>query len=269
MLGYSYGVADCPAADDVREQIGRLRRGELAGANVTVPWKRLALALADEIDVSARDTGAANVLRPTGTNGSCRIVAYNTDVPALAEEIRRGRPGARSALVIGNGGAALAAVVACRSIGLSPVVAVARGFRGDESSAWHAAGDLRARGATLVAWPEPGRADARFSRAVTTSDVIIQSTSDGMHGASDGTTVRDLVPWKEVSRDAFVYDVVYNPAVTPFVLAARRAGLRAENGLGMLVGQAILAIELWLGRRPDAAPLRKAAERALAEKTSR
>jgi len=85
-----------------------------------------------------------------------------------------------------------------------------------------------------------------------------------MRGASDGTAVRDLVPFAALQRDAFLYDVVYNPAVTPFVAAARAYGLSAETGLGMLVGQAALAIELWLRKRPDPARLRAAAEAALA-----
>jgi shikimate dehydrogenase len=170
--------------------------------------------------------------------------------------------------VIGNGGAALAAVVACRSLGIETVTVVARSFRGAPSDAWPHAAGLRARGGTPVAWPEdPG--DSAFRRAIIESDVIVQTTSDGMHGATDGSTVRGVVPWAALGPATFAYDVVYNPEVTPFVAAARAAGLKAESGLGMLVGQAVLAIDLWLGERPGAAPLRAAAERALAEKTRR
>jgi shikimate dehydrogenase len=265
---HRYVAVDCADPEAVREQIALLRSGDLAGANVTVPWKRLALELADEVDAGALSTGAANVLCPSGSNGTCRIVAHNTDVPALAEELARGRPGARSAVVIGNGGAALAAVVACRSLGIGSVAVAARSFRGAAADAWPLARELRARGATLVAWPQ-GTGDTEFRRAVTGCDIVVQSTSDGMRGATDGTTVRDVVPWEAMSAGALAYDVVYNPAVTPFVAAALGAGLRAESGLGMLVGQAVLALELWLGVRPEAAPLRAAAERALAEKMRR
>src|SRR5690606_35758098 len=86
MLGHPdarYSVLDCPTEADVRRVFERLRSGELAGANVTVPHKTLALSLADRVDDSARDVGAANVL-------ACvqgEIVAYNTDAPALAEEL--------------------------------------------------------------------------------------------------------------------------------------------------------------------------------------
>lgn len=263
---YRYVTVDCPDEAAVRRQFDALRRGEVLGANVTVPWKRLAVELADEAHASARDVGAANVLTPVVAGAKRKIVAYNTDVGALSEELARARPGARRATVIGSGGAARAAVAACRSIGVDRIAVVARRFRGDRSRAWEGADALEALGATPVAWPERPEADSDFRRAVVASDVVVQSTSDGMRGASDGTNVRDVVPWQDLSPDAFAYDLVYNPAVTPFVAAARARGLAAESGLGMLVGQAVLAVELWLGRRPDASMLRAAAERVLAEK---
>jgi shikimate dehydrogenase len=266
---HRYGVVDCANETAVRSQFDALRSGRISGANVTVPWKRLALELADDVDASARETGAANVLRPvTGPNGVVRVVAYNTDVPALAEELRRGRPGARTAAVLGSGGAALAAVVACRTLGMDRIVVVARKWR-DKSAAtqWEGAQEFEARFAIPAAWPDGP--DESFERMITTSDVVIQTTTDGMHGASDGTTVRDVIPWSQMPRDTFAYDVVYNPSVTPYVAAARELGLRAESGLGMLVGQAALAIELWLGKKPQPDGLRKAAERALAEKMRR
>ncbi|HVW27187.1 MAG TPA: shikimate dehydrogenase [Polyangiaceae bacterium] len=262
MTACRYLAVDCPSPADVAAELERIRRGEVAGANVTVPWKRLALDSADEVHASAQATGAANVLCPATSNGVLRLVAHNTDVPALAEELRRGRPGARTATVIGSGGAALAAVVACKSIGVERVAVVARKFRGDPLS-WPFTAALAERGATPVAWPDDAGRAAALRATFAASDVIVQSTTDGMKGASDGTTVRDLVPYAELDRAAFLYDAVYNPAVTPFVAAARASGLSAESGLGMLVGQAALAIELWLGKRPDPARLRAAAERAL------
>jgi shikimate dehydrogenase len=168
--------------------------------------------------------------------------------------------------VIGAGGAALAAVVACKSIGVERVAVVARRFRG-EVPTWPGADALARRGATPVAWPDDPRGPSALRTSLATSDLVVQTTSDGMSGASDGSAVRELVLFDELDRGAFVYDVVYNPAVTPFVAAARASGLRAESGLGMLVGQAALAIELWLGQRPETARLRTAAEEALAAKT--
>jgi shikimate dehydrogenase len=264
--GNRYIAVDCPDAAAVERQIDALRRGEIAGANVTVPWKRLALELADEADASARDVGAANVLCAVDSGPSRKIVAYNTDVGALADELVQCRPGARAAVVIGNGGAALAAVAACRAATVDRITISARRFRGERGPSWERADALEALGATPVAWPSDPTADSALRRALASSDLIVQSTSDGMRGATDGAVVRDIVPWSTLSPATCAYDLVYNPAVTPFVEAARRRGLRAESGLGMLVGQAARAIELWLGHRPAAEPLRVAAEAALSLK---
>jgi shikimate dehydrogenase len=266
LTGHRYLTVDCSDEVAVRAEFDALRRGEIAGANVTVPWKRLALELADDLDASAEATGAANVLAVVGEGGLRRIVAHNTDVPALAEEVRQGRPGAQSATILGNGGAALAAVAACRALGIGRSVVTARAWRGKRSAAWCGADEFARVGAVPVAWPDDGAGGSEFHRAAVVSDVIVQSTSDGMHGASDGTSVRDIVPWTALDPRTFVYDVVYNPAETAFVRAARARGLKAENGLGMLVRQAALAIELWLGSTPRLEPLAGAAARALAEK---
>jgi shikimate dehydrogenase len=267
LVDCEYETRDCPDEASVRSVFDALRSGAIAGANVTVPWKRLALELADDVDRPARDTGAVNVLLATGSGASREISAFNTDAPALAEELNRGRPGARSAAIVGKGGAALGAVSACRLLGIEDIVLVARGWTEGARGAWAGATEFEALGVRTVAWPAAG--DSEWRRAVAAADLVVQATSDGMHGASDGSQVRGVVPWEAVPRDAFVYDVVYNPKVTPFVAAAREHGLRAETGLGMLVGQAVLAIERWLGQRPAALPLLRAAEHALAEKTRR
>lgn len=265
LTGHQYIAVDCPDPQSVKERMDAIRRGEIAGANVTVPWKRLALELSDELDDSAKSTGAANVVCAVGPDRSRRIVAHNTDVPALSLELSHRKEHVRTAVIIGSGGAALAAVAACRAIGATDVVVVARRFRGQRGSSWQAE-DLTALGARVVAWPDDVNSESEWRSAVSQTDLIVQSTSDGMAGATDGTSVERVVPWADVPKSAFAYDLVYNPQITRFVAAARAHGIRAESGLGMLVGQAVLAIELWLGQKPPEEPLRAAAIRALAQK---
>jgi shikimate dehydrogenase len=258
LAGCSYHAADCVDEAAVKEQISRLRRGAIAGANVTVPHKRLALALADDADSLARKTGAANVLVRDGD----RVIAYNTDVPALADELRRGRRNAERAVVIGNGGAALAAVVALESLGVGDVSVVARRWLGESPpSDWPRAEQMRRLGASVLAWPVS--ADDRWNAVAARADILVQATSAGMQGADDGGSVSDIVPWRRLDPTAFAYDVVYNPPATAFLDRARDQGLPHAGGLGMLVGQAAHAIRIWLGRAPPTADLREAAERAL------
>jgi shikimate dehydrogenase len=254
----SYDAVDCADETAVREQLARLRSGAIAGANVTVPHKRLALSLADDADPLAQKTGAANVLARDGD----RVVAHNTDVPALADELRSGRERAERAVVIGNGGAALAAVVALEALGVGDVSVVARRWSGAiPSSGWAGAEPIRRLGASPVAWPASD--DGEWHAIAAQADILIQATSAGMWGADDGQSVGDIVPWARLAAGAFAYDVVYNPPMTAFLARARDRGLAHAGGLGMLVGQAAHAIRIWLGRAPPPGDLREAAEQAL------
>ena len=267
-LPHRYEVRDCPAPEDVRAQVERLRAGELAGANVTVPWKRLALELADHADDSARATGVANVL---SRDASGRITASNTDAGALADEIAALHPAPKRAAVIGAGGAAQAAVVACRLLGLSEIAVSSRGWLGAVPRAsWKHAPTFEALGATPWAWPEHA-GDLRpevLSSYLPRVDVIVQATSAGMRGAGPGEEVSAWIPWRELAPGALAIDVVYNPIHTPFLTAAEQAGVLHQGGLGMLVRQAALALRIWLGgsegwREPELDELSAAAQRAL------
>jgi shikimate dehydrogenase len=253
-LPHSYVAVDCPDQAAVVAQVNRLRRGEIAGANVTVPWKRVALTLADELDESAGRTQAANVLQLTSEG---RIRAYNTDQGALALLLQAGANGRLDqAVVLGNGGAALAAAVAAQRAGASRVVVSARRWQG--KGQWPDRGEFGVLGVDTLAW-----ASAEFDDALRAADVIVQATSAGMKGVGSGETVSDVIPWQQLKNDVFLYDVVYNPPLTPFLEQAERFGYRVEGGLSMLLGQAALAIKLWLGVDPPLDVMKAAAELAV------
>jgi shikimate dehydrogenase len=215
--------------DELPGVVEELREGRYDGLNVTLPHKEAALALADHR--AAGDLRAANTLVRTRDG---LVMAHNTDVPALAEELRllageRAPWPTRRALVLGSGGAALAAVAALRSLGARDVAVRARARRASETQVWAPSPDSESR--TLA---------------------VVQATSAGMLGADPGEVVADAVAWDALPVDAIALDVVYAPPETPFLVAARHRGLRCANGLGMLARQGALAFELWLG---VAAPL--------------
>jgi shikimate dehydrogenase len=260
--GHAYEAVDCPDEPAVAVQFARLVAGEVSGANVTVPHKRLAHALAHDAAPSAAAIGAANVLAPVTSGAGIRVVAHNTDVSALAEEIERLKPGIRRAAVLGSGGAALAAVAACQRLGAEQILVVARAFRSDAAPAsWPAAESFRRLGAEPIAWSNaPGSA---WRKRAPTCEVVLQATSAGMLGGGPGEAVRDVVPWEELGPGTLAYDLVYNPPTTPFLEAARRRGLLSSGGLGMLVGQAAHALELWLGVPAPRGTMQEAASQAL------
>ena len=267
-LPHDYELADCPDEAAVVKIVDALRSGEIAGANVTTPWKRLALKLADMVAPSVQRVGVANVL-VRGADGA--IIAHNTDVPALAEEFQRLSGSVRRVLVIGNGGSAPAVIGAAQDAGADRVALTARKFLPSVAeSEWPHADEFVARGVSLLAWPESdARAKSRFREALARVDLIVNCTSAGMTGADDGQKLAEIVPWEHIPQSALAYDLIYNPAATPFLKRARSCGLGAENGLGMLVAQAALAIELWLSASPSRSVLMAAAEAELARRGQR
>jgi shikimate dehydrogenase len=166
------------------------------------------------------------------------------------------------ALVLGAGGAARAAVVACQSIGAHRVYVSSRKWIGDRAD-WPHDSDFRALDATPVLWSGPAGAAMSVGAAAPRCRIVVQATSAGMSGIGGGGAVAELLPWSNLDRSGFVYDVVYNPPETEFLRAAARAGVAHEGGLSMLVGQAAAAIELWLAQRPDSDLMNAAAQNAL------
>jgi shikimate dehydrogenase len=240
-------------ASELSEVVEAVRRGSYDGLNVTVPHKERVLALADELDATARVIGAANTLvrSPTG-----RVTAHNTDAPALAEELRRlaradhSWAGAR-ALVLGSGGAARAAIAALARLGVREIAVRARSFEDP------ARRDRFVRAAPVPVAPQPWRASPS-SEAGTFA--VVQATSAGMRGADPGEVVAGVVDWNALPDAAVAIDVVYAPRDTPFLRAARGRGLRCDDGLGMLARQGALAFELWLGMPAPLEVMRAALE---------
>jgi len=260
-----YDLCDCPDEEAVRVQVEAIRTGKLRGANVTVPWKKVAYNLADELHQSAIDVGVANVLSRTSEG---RVIAYNTDAMALGAELAQAMSEAgvhqqerNAALIVGAGGAALATVVGCYLAGIKDVAVTARRFdpQGTRSE-WPGAQELARLGAQTLSWPAFGKSEVQAH--LSKSCLLVQATSAGMKGKLGGEELCEVIPW-EAFRSGVAYDLVYNPPVTAYLARAKKEGHFSQGGLGMLVGQAAQAIEIWWGKAPPMVPLMSAAQRAL------
>jgi shikimate dehydrogenase len=214
-------------ADELPAFVEALRDGTFAGLNVTVPHKIRAAGLADVL--RTHGTTAANTLV---RDDDARILAFNTDVPALHSQLTKlagsDQPWlAGRSLVLGSGGAARAAIQALLDLGAKDIAVRAR-----------TPGPL-----VTQSWLPSAESEAR-------TQVIVQASSAGMAGAAPGDVAAEAVAWDAVPPSAIALDVVYAPPVTPFLEAAERRGLRVTNGLGMLATQGAVALDLWLGRVP-------------------
>jgi shikimate dehydrogenase len=233
-LGEEWSYEPIEVAPDAFEARVRAMPGEgFVGANVTVPHKSAALALADSLSETAREIGAANTL--SFRDGEIR--ADNTDAQGLLDALPEAPEGKR-ALVLGAGGAARAIVWAL----------LREGARVD---VWNRTG-LRSRhlceelGGRPVEEPEA----AGYG-------IVVNSTAVGLYGED---------PFAELplGADGFaagqvVVDMVYGAEPTPFLAAARDAGARTVDGLEVLVRQGAHSLRIWTGREAPLDTMRAAA----------
>lgn len=258
--------------EDLPLRVDELRRGAFAGLNVTVPYKSKVLAFVDEVDASARAAGAANTLVRLSDG---RVRAHNTDTPAIAEELLLLAEGrcdlfrGSTALVLGAGGAARAAIVALAShLHVKRVLVRARSLAVPEMAVAfvreidHLLAAVGGPGASVTIGAGGLHFPGREQKEEPEFAAIVQATSCGMRGGADGAVVSSAVCWDLVPAMAVALDVVYAPANTPFLSAARSRGLPCTHGLGMLARQGALAFELWLGVKPPLDAMRGAIDDA-------
>lgn len=275
-LPHTYTPIDVPSANDLTRLANEVRSGVLAGANVTLPHKKRVLDLVDVRTPAAESAQAANMiyLDPRG-----QLVGHNTDVGALVAEIGDAQPMRNRAAILGSGGAAAAAIVACKELGFRVVGVASRSWLDTQAAHENEAARLvRQLGALACPWPSQDRAvpSSKFSAALrlqwtelaVQADIVIQATSAGMLGADDGGEIAALVPFAKLPKHAVAFDLVYRPPLTPFLLEAKKAGFTTRNGLGMLIHQAEATYAQWIGSAPPVGVMRAAAENALGGITS-
>jgi shikimate dehydrogenase len=241
-LGLDWVYVPFPVAPERLEAavVGLAALG-VAGFNVTIPHKVAILPLLDAISPEAELIGAVN----TVSLHDGLLTGYNTDgiglVAALSAKLGFD-PAGRSVLVLGAGGAARSAVAALAGAGAAQVAVANRSVEKGRELVGLLEGKLS--GCRLSAQPLERLADRSFSAGF---DLVVNTTSVGMKG--------DSVPYLDLAamrRGCVVYDMVYAPPVTPLLAEARRLGLPAANGLGMLIAQGEAAFRIWTGSEPPA-----------------
>ncbi|MBN1304973.1 MAG: shikimate dehydrogenase [Anaerolineales bacterium] len=231
--------------------LGEVRSGKLDGLNVTIPHKQTVIPLLDGLSPLAAAIGAVNTI----TLAEGWLLGENTDAPGflfdLERELKLGIPG--KAVVMGAGGAARAVVHGLCSNDWQVVIAYRREDRAQALELAGSAGHAHAGTEVRTVLLEAGSLIVECVPGI----LIVNATPVGMSPNVDST------PWPSglnFPEGASVYDVVYSPRETMLVKQARRVGLQAVTGLGMLIEQAALAFSLWTGKEPPGAVMRAAAE---------
>lgn len=247
--------------------LNRLRCGEIHGLNVTIPYKQAVLVRLDDLTQSARRIGAANTLYARGS----QLIGHNTDGQGFRLDLRSlgcSSSTAGDALVLGAGGSARAVISILLSDGWRVTLAACRLDQASQVVARHLGTNISSQEQILpkhlqVIELQPAPLALYLSQrdAPRQPLLVVNTTPVGMAPHVDASPWPEEIPLPE---GTFIYDLVYNPAETRLVRAARQAGLPAANGLGMLVQQAALSFERWTGQDAPLEVMAEAATAALA-----
>jgi shikimate dehydrogenase len=243
--------------DAVGDAVRQARGPDWLGLGVTAPYKRVVAQLVDEVEGDAKIIGAVNNVVRTDDG---RLVGINTDAPGFRAgvELAMGRSLAGiDVVVVGAGGAARAVVYACLGAHVRRIVVANR----SPDPAGRLLTDLDSIGQAQRT--SCGLGQAAFHDALKTADLVVNATTVGMIDPGMAFPVDGL------PAAATVFDLVYVPAETPLVRAARARGLRAANGSEMLIAQAAIAFERWTGVGGMADVMRAAVAPLLADVSAR
>jgi shikimate dehydrogenase len=233
---------------NLREAILGAKQMGFVGVNLTVPHKLLALDMVDRLDSSGKNWGAVNTIRfESDANGGVVSHGFNTDADAITRSLREDlgvELGGAKALLLGAGGAGRVAALKLAADGVSELWLVNR----TEAKAAAIGDEIRQRHPGVkvnVGYPSGG------------VDLLLNATSLGLKA-------EDKLPLEEarfsLKKAHAVYDMIYRPAETPLLKAAKAAGCRTANGIGMLLYQGAKALEIWTGKTAPVEVMRRALE---------
>lgn len=212
---HTYELFELNTIDEIKQL---LKRDNLVGLNVTVPYKQEVIHFLDELDQSAKKVGAVNVIRLE--NGIAK--GYNSDYFGFKRSLENWLQGKqiKNALILGSGGASKAVSAALNDLDINSKVV----SRSDD------AGDITYR--------ELNHAPKLLGKY----KLIINTTPLGMYPVVDEAPE---VPYAEANDTHWFYDLVYNPEETLFLKRAKAQGANTKNGLEMLHLQAEKSWEIW------------------------
>lgn len=248
-LDYVY-VAFKVAQNSLPKAIEGMKSLGLEGGNVTIPHKSAVTEHLDEIDDSARKIGAVNTIKREGQ----RLKGFNTDgtgaLKALKGEI--GEIEDKNVLLLGAGGAGRAIAFTLAETGADLTIS-----NRTASKAKKLVSEIEEKtGRKAEQIPQE---EENLAETIQKSDILINSTSVGMHPNEDET----LVEAEMMHSDLTVMDIVYNPIRTRLLREAEKVGAKTIKGLEMLVRQGALSFEIWTDEEPPVETMKDAARKSM------
>ena len=221
---------------DLAETVANIRRYQMFGINLSMPYKEQVIPYLDQLSEEARLIGAVN----TVVNREGTLIGYNTDGKGFFKSLPSFKISGKRMVLLGAGGAAKAILAQAILDGVSQVSVFVRSASMEKTQPYleklqHETGFR----VDLFALEDAQELQENIRKA----ELLVNATSVGMDGASQPIPTSIVLPEK-----LLVADVIYQPFETPFLKWARSQGNHAVNGLGMLLYQAAEAFQLWTGK---------------------
>lgn len=223
-------------AAELAETVANIRRYQMYGINLSMPYKEQVIPYLDQLSEEACLIGAVN----TVVNREGTLIGYNTDGKGFFKSLPSFKISRKRLVLLGAGGAAKAILAQAILDGVSQISVFVRSSSMEKTRPYLEK-IQNATGFRVDLFALEDVQDLQDS--ITKADLLVNATSVGMDGSSQPIPTSIVLPEK-----LMVADVIYQPFETPFLKWARNQGNQSINGLGMLLYQAAEAFELWTGK---------------------
>ncbi len=212
--------------NDLENIITKLKKKQINGINVTVPFKKIVIPYLDKLSFEAEQTQSVNTILLNNDN----LEGHNTDITGFIKSIKnlnfdiKGK----KIFILGAGGVVPSIIFALNKMNVSKIIISNRTKKKAE--------DLKSQfhNLDILDWGD-----------INDFDVIINATSLGLNKETIN------LDFSKFTNNKLFYDVIYNPAETNFLKEGKKLGNRTENGKLMFIYQAFEAFKLWHGVKPQ------------------
>ena len=223
-------------ATELAETVANIRRYQMFGINLSMPYKEQVIPYLDQLSSEACLIGAVN----TVVNREGTLIGYNTDGKGFFKSLPSFKISKKRLVLLGAGGAAKAILAQAILDGVSQISVFVRSSSMEKTRPYLE----KIQNATGFRVDLFALEDVQnLQDSITQADLLVNATSVGMDGSSQPIPTSIVLPEK-----LMVADVIYQPFETPFLKWAKEQGNQSINGLGMLLYQAAEAFELWTGK---------------------
>ena len=213
--------------DDIEGKIFQVKKGEIDGINVTIPFKKLVIPFLEELSPEANESQSVNTIYKENN----KVIGHNTDIAGFELGLRHFKYNVndKKIFILGAGGVVPSIILALKKMGASEIILSNRTQKKAE--------DLKIIFSDLkiIDWGETPE-----------FNMIINATSLGL---KDSDEIK--LDYKGIGSNKFFYDVIYNPKKTDFLKKAKQFGNQTENGKMMFVYQAHQAFTIWHKIMPE------------------